>query len=259
MNLSPRPSAVLLDPTEFVRPIAHRGLHGTNSGRIENSGSAFEAGLAGGFGIECDLQPANDGTPMVFHDTTLDRLMDARGRIDKHTPAALAKLTYPGTAESILTFGELLELASGRGPLLVEIKSEWNPPHAGFLRQIAAHAQRYKGALALMSFDPAVMVAIAELAPKIPRGIISGIYKDPGWDVAKLGIKRAERLTHLLESRAAAPSFYAYDVKALPTHVTRFVREVQGLPLFTWTVRTAADRKTAAQFADASIFEDDKG
>ena len=40
-----------------------------------------------------------------------------------------------------------------------------------------------------------------------------------------------------------APDFYAYDVKALPTPVTRFVREVLGLSLFTWTVRTPEQRK----------------
>ena len=41
----------------------------------------------------------------------------------------------------------------------------------------------------------------------------------------------------------------------LPTPVTRYVREVQGLPIFTWTVRTQEDRKIASQWADAPIFE----
>ena len=252
-------NAVPLDQTAFVKPIAHRGLHSTKNNLIENTGPAFAAGLAAGFGVECDLQPAADGTPMVFHDATLNRLINARGRIDTHTPAALARLSYRGATETILTFAGFLELAAGRGPLLVEIKSEWKPPDADFLLKIANLAKHYNGALALMSFDPAVMTAIAELSPKIPRGIISGIYKGPGWDIGKLGAIRAERLTHLLESRSAAPSFYAYDVKALPTPVTRYAREVQGIPLFTWTVRTAADRKTAAAHADAPIFENDKG
>jgi hypothetical protein len=41
----------------------------------------------------------------------------------------------------------------------------------------------------------------------------------------------------------------------MPTPVTRFVREVLGLPVFAWTVRTAAQRRRAAQWADAAIFE----
>ena len=44
-------------------------------------------------------------------------------------------------------------------------------------------------------------------------------------------------------------------MKALPTPVTRYVREVQGLPLFTWTVRSEEDRQVAAKWADAPIFE----
>ncbi len=246
---------MIFDRTTFVRPIAHRGLHGAHTKLLENTGPAFAAGLARGYGVECDLQPASDGTPMVFHDFTLERLVEAKGRVDQRSVSALRALNYRDRSDRILSFAEFLELAGGRGPLLVEIKSDWNKPHLGFLENIASLAKRYKGPLALMSFDPDVMAAMAQLAPGIPRGIVSGIYEGPGWNVAKLGAKRAERLTHLLDSAAASPSFYAYDVKALPTPVTQYIREVQGLPLFTWTVRSPADRKTAAALADAPIFE----
>ena len=244
-----------LDRAAFLKPIAHRGLHGGKTSHLENTAPAFEAALAKGYGIECDLQPASDGTPMVFHDETLDRLVDARGRIDRHTPKELGKLHYRGRTGRIISFAEFLDLAEDRGPLLVEIKSEWKPLPEAFLKQIATHAKRTKSPLALMSFDPTVMATMATLAPKIPRGIVSGIYEGPDWGIATIGTKRAERLTHLLESRDAAVSFYAYHVKALPTPLTRYIREVQGLPLFTWTVRTAADRKIAATDADAPIFE----
>lgn len=246
---------MMFDRSVFVRPVAHRGLHGHASDAIENTAVAFAAGLDRGYGIECDLQPASDDTPMVFHDDTLDRLMEATGRIDALTPRQLEALNYRGRSDRILTFADLLELAAGRGPLLVEIKSDWRPPREAFLKKIAALCTRYKGPLALMSFDPVVMAAVATLVPRIPRGIVSGVYVGAEWEVDKLGLERAARLTDLLESRAAAPSFYAYDVKRLPTPVTRYIREVQGLPLFTWTVRTAADRATAAAWADASIFE----
>jgi hypothetical protein len=99
------------------------------------------------------------------------------------------------------------------------------------------------------------MAAVNELAPQIPRGIVSGlIEEEPHWR-GKLGPERAYRLSHLLESRDAAPDFYAYQVGALPTPVTRFVREVLGLPLFTWTVRTEEERVIARRWADAPIFE----
>jgi len=71
----------LLDRGVFLRPIAHRGLHDRRKGRIENSAPAFLAAITKGYGIECDLQAAKDGVPMVFHDERLDRLVLARGRI----------------------------------------------------------------------------------------------------------------------------------------------------------------------------------
>lgn len=247
----------MLDRKAFVRPIAHRGLHDASRGVIENSGPAFEAAIAEGHGIECDLRPAADGTAMVFHDLPLGRLLDARGKVSDYKPADLARLVYTGstTAARPLSFAELLDLIGGRVPLLAEIKSEWETPDPAFLKAIARQAKRYKGPLALMSFDPAVMVAIRELAPKVPRGIVSGLYRGDGWWLDTLDPEHAFRLSHLIESGPVAPDFFAYHVKALPTPVTRFVREGIGMPLFTWTVRSAADKAVASQWADAPIFE----
>jgi glycerophosphoryl diester phosphodiesterase len=248
-----------MDRATFIRPIAHRGLHDMPRGRIENSAPAFEAGIAKGYGLECDLQPLADGTPVVFHDHTLDRLTTSKGRLDQLTPAAAKRLRYKGARgikdASILTYGELLDLAAGRVPLLVDVKSDWRPPDAKFLGKIAKLSKVYKGPLALMSFDPQVMSALAELAPNAPRGIISGLYHGDGWWPDQLSRERSFRLTHLLESGSVGASFYAYHVEALPTPVTRYVREVAGLPLFAWTVSTIEQRRCAAQWADAPIFE----
>jgi glycerophosphoryl diester phosphodiesterase len=239
----------------FLKPIAHRGLHDPARGRIENSAAAFEAAIAHGYGIECDLRPAACGTPMVFHDTTLARLVESAEALNALDAAALRRLRYRGDNSPIVEFAALLELTAGREPLLVEIKSECEPPDRRFLQGIAALSRAYTGPLALMSFDPAVMTAIRELAPGVPRGIVSGLYEGPGWWRDKLDEQRAYALSHFLESRPAAPDFYAYDVKALPTPVTRFVREVMGLPLLTWTVRTPEQRGIAERWADAPIFE----
>ena len=96
----------------FLRPIAHRGLHVAAKGIIENTAPAFEAAIAKGYGIECDLQSAADGTPFVFHDATLDRLMDATGPVAARSPANLATLHYKDQKTRILSFAEFL--APGR-------------------------------------------------------------------------------------------------------------------------------------------------
>jgi glycerophosphoryl diester phosphodiesterase len=245
----------MLDRSVFLRPIAHRGLHDVSHGRIENTAPAFEAALARGYGIECDLRPARDGTPMVFHDVNLDRLTEGCGPLTAFGAAELKTLRYRHADTRMLTFAELLEMTAGRAPLLAEIKSEWASPDPDFLKPIAALAAAYRGPLALMSFDPALMAAVRVLAPHVPRGIVAGLYQGDGWWRDIIGEERAFRLSHLLESGPAVPSFYAYHVEALPTPVTRFAREVVGIALFAWTVRTDEDRRRAAAWADAPIFE----
>lgn len=245
----------MLDHDAFFRPIAHRGLHNANKGIIENTAPAFEAAIAKGYGIECDLRAAGGGLPIVFHDETLNRLVMGKGRVSDLEVRDLKALAYKNSDTRILTFSDLLDLAGARVPLLVEIKSEWDPPDKSFLSRVARLAQAYKGPIALMSFDPDVMAAVRELAPKVARGIVSGSYAGQGWWQKKLPKSRAQDLRDLLLSGPADPQFYAYQVSALPTAVTRYAREVCGLALFTWTVRTAKDRALAARWADAAIFE----
>jgi glycerophosphoryl diester phosphodiesterase len=245
----------MLDRAAFLRPIAHRGLHHAKLGIIENTRPAFEAAISKGYGIECDVRPAADGLPIVFHDETLNRLIEGRGPVANVTGRQLKSLRHRTGGTAILTFAELLELVAGRVPLLVEIKSEWNLPQKAFLGKIGAAASGYRGPIALMSFDPAVMAGIRALAPDIPRGIVSGSYTGVGWWNRKVGRKRAASLRNFLESGPVSPDFYAYEVNALPTPVTEYVRRVAGLPLFTWTVRSAKQRRIASEWADAMIFE----
>jgi glycerophosphoryl diester phosphodiesterase len=245
----------MMDRDAFLRPIAHRGLHNAKRGIVENTAPAFAAAIGKGYGIECDLRPAFGGLPIVFHDETLNRLVDGRGLVAELSAADLKRLRYRGSDTSIQTFAELLDQVDGRVPLLVEIKSEWAAPDQAFLKRIAKLAAAYDGPIALMSFDPDVMAVIKDLAPGVPRGIVSGSYAGAGWWNRKVSKQRAAGLRDLLESGPVAPDFYAYQVGALPTPVTEFARHVLGLPLLTWTVRTAKDRTAAAKWADAMIFE----
>lgn len=249
----------MLDMSVFLRPIAHRGLHDAAKGVIENTAPAFEAAIAKGYGIECDLRPAAGGLPLVFHDASLERLVEGSGPVASLKPGCAAKLRFKGgKVTGILPFAALLELVRGRVPLVVEVKSEWAPPDLDFLGAIAALVQPYNGPVALMSFDPDVMIALRHLASDVPQGIVSGSYRNADgtrWWADKVDAVRAWRLANLLESFPARPSFFAYDVRALPTLATRYARGSLGLPVLTWTVRTEEQRRIAARFADAPIFE----
>lgn len=249
----------ILDRQTFLRPIAHRGLHDAAKGLVENTAPAFEAAIAKGYGVECDLRPAAGGIPLVFHDLALDRLTAGTGLIADLAPACAAKLPFKGAAVTgILSFADFLALVAGRVPIFAEIKSEWAEPDLAFLSEVARLAKLYRRPLALMSFDPAVVATMKHLAPDIPRGIVSGAYFDDQghgwWQDSPLTDARRQALASLLESGQAAPSFYAYDVRALPTAATERVRR-QGIPLLAWTVRTDDQRRIAALNADAPIFE----
>jgi glycerophosphoryl diester phosphodiesterase len=244
-----------LDHGLFLRPIAHRGLHVPTGPRIENTAAAFLAAIDKGYGIECDLQPASDGTPMVFHDDRLDRLVAASGPIAAHTPAQLARLRYRRHDASILRFAELLELVAGRVPLLVEIKANGREPLPAFLDRIARQARSYKGPIALMSFSPEIVVRVGRLAPTIPRGLVVGSHKlPPSWWAAPSRANKARILTRML-GPADGLAFFAIDVRMLASARAWTARHTPELALFSWTIRTARERRSAARWADAPIFE----
>src|SRR5256885_6742074 len=78
----------------ITRPVAHRGLHDSPAGVIENTPSAFAAAVAGNYAIECDLQLSADDDAMVFHDDTLERLTRGSGRVDAMPAAALKRVSF---------------------------------------------------------------------------------------------------------------------------------------------------------------------
>src|SRR3979411_563292 len=90
-----------------ARPVAHRGLHDAQKGIIENTPSAFETAIAGGYGIECDLQISADGEAMVHHDEALGRLTQGSGRLDAMTASALKRVAFKVTADRMITLDEL--------------------------------------------------------------------------------------------------------------------------------------------------------
>ena len=245
----------VLDCDTFIRPIAHRGWHDRAAGRLENSAPAFRAAIEMGYGIECDLQAAADGTPMVFHDEKLDRLVAASGPLAAYSPARLFRFRYQGQDEKILSFAQFLELVGGRVPMLVEVKANSTGPHPGFLEKIARQARAYRGPIALMSFDRSIVAALGERAPAIPRGSIVGSHRLLTGLWAGRSRTRESAAASRLFGAVENISFYAVDVKLVAVARTWMSRKALDLPLFTWTVRTPRQRAAAARWADAPIFE----
>lgn len=236
-----------------VRPIAHRGLHDAAAGVIENTPSAFAAAIAGNYGIECDVQVSADGEAMVHHDDALGRLTEGDAPLASLSAAALKAAPFKATTDRMLTLSELCESVGGRVPLVVEIKSRFD----GDLRlaqRVADVLVRYRGPVAAMSFDPAPVAALRHIAPALTRGIVAERhYTHHEWDALTPAMKR--NLACFLHAPNSRPQFVAYSVKDLPAAAPWLARHVFGLPLLTWTVRSAQDRETAQRHADQMIFE----
>ena len=105
-----------------------------------------------------------------------------------------------------------------------------------------------------MSFDPDQVMALRELMPSRPRGIVAEHdYTAEDWPDASPA--QRHEMTHLRHFFRTRPDFVAYWVNELPSLAPWLARNVLGCPLLTWTVRTAEQRARAARYADQMIFE----
>lgn len=243
-------------PASFLtRPITHRGLHNLAEGRAENSVKAFKAAIAGGYGIELDLQLSRDGQAMVFHDYGLDRLAEASGPIAQRDAAELGEIPLKGDGDGIPTLPEVLELVAGKVPLLIEIKDQDGGmgPKVGPLERATVEALKgYKGDVAVMSFNPHSVAAVHDLAPDLCHGLTTCDFNAEDWPTVKAA-RRAELAT-LEDVNRLGAQFISHDRADLNNpRVTAL--KAAGLPILCWTVKSPEHEAAARKVADNITFE----
>lgn len=244
-------------PDAFRRsPLAHRGYHDRAAGRPENSLAAVRAAIKAGFGIEIDVQPSADGVPMVFHDHDLPRMTGRQGALRDATAADLARLRLQGTDEGIPTLAEVLAAVAGQVPLLIELKKDGmatdgadvGPLETAVARALAASV----GPVAVMSFNPQSVAAMAEAAPFVARGITVGGPEDSTYE----GLP-AERVRHLADIRdfdRVGASFISCDREHLDRPAVARIK-ARKVPIICWTVRSPEQEAAARRIADNITFE----
>jgi glycerophosphoryl diester phosphodiesterase len=240
MRLSPSREAELR--ALIAKPFAHRGLHGAAA--PENSRAAFEAAIAARHGIELDVQVSDDKRAMVFHDEELGRLAEDEGYVRGRSAAELGRIRLRDSDETIPALPQILALVAGRAPLLIEVKGSGR--EVGALAQAVADAlDGYAGPVAVMSFNPEVGHWFARHAPKWLRGLV----------VTERRRKWRGGLVRRLALWRSKADFLAYDIRDLPSRFVAAKRR-EGLRVLTWTVRSLADRASAARHADQIIYEE---
>tara|TARA_R110002049_G_scaffold117332_3_gene270649 strand:+ start:43095 stop:43859 length:765 start_codon:yes stop_codon:yes gene_type:complete len=243
-------------PSAFLTtPLAHRALHDVTDHRPENSRAAIRAAIAGGYGIEIDLQLSGDGVAMVFHDYMLDRLTPETGALRLRSAAALAQIPLTGgDGETIPTLDEVLALVGGRVPLLIEIKDQdggMGPDIGPLETATAAALVNYRGDVALMSFNPHSVGEMARLLPQVPRGITTSAYLPEDWP---LPAKTCDHLREIPDYASAGACFISHESFDLSRPRVGALKQA-GAAVLCWTIRSPEEEATAREIADNITFE----
>ena len=243
-------------PSSFLaHPIAHRGLHDASAGVIENSPSAFDRAIRMGYAIELDVQLSADGVAMVFHDATLDRLTQTTGPVRARTAAELADLRLTGSDDKIPTLAWVLDQVAGRVPLLIELKDQSGGLGDGdtaLEQAVAAVLDGYGGDVAVMSFNPYMIAAMARFAPNIVRGLTTCGYVPSQWP--HLSTEICAALRQIAAFDAVGASFISHDWTDLDSPRVAELRAL-GVPILCWTIKTPQDDAQARHIADNVTFE----
>jgi glycerophosphoryl diester phosphodiesterase len=233
MRLSPsKPDPLDPGPAGFT----HRGLH-HGAGFPENSLIAFAAALELGAGIERDLRLTADNQVLVFHDADAWRMCASPLRIGASTHRQLDRLRVG--EGPIPTLRSLLELVAGRVPLLLEVKVDgdlWR-----WIPVLRRELDGYRGRYGVMSFDARLPRLLKTNLSAVRRGLVVRHSLSP--------------LKRWLALRLASPDFLAVDKAALGE--AWVARARKRLPVYSWAIDSAEQRRTASVHADALIWEAD--
>ncbi|MEP2530222.1 glycerophosphodiester phosphodiesterase family protein [Shimia sp.] len=236
-------------------PLAHRALHDVSDGRPENSRAAIRAAIDLGYGIEIDLQLSSDGQAMVFHDYQLDRLTAEAGPIRQRTSQELADIHLTGGSEGVPTFAEVLALVDGQVPVLVEIKDQDGAlgTDVGLLEEAAAAAlQGYNGPVAVMSFNPHSVEMMAQLAPDVPRGLVSEDFNLREWPLVSKDVR--DRLNEIPDYDRVGACFISHLACDLGRARIGALKQA-GATVLCWTVKSPEAEAEARRVADNVTFE----
>jgi glycerophosphoryl diester phosphodiesterase len=140
----------------------------------ENTMRGFRLAMSqGADGVELDVQPAADGTPVVIHDLSLDRTTDRTG--------AVAALSWPAIAEAraegepVPRLEEAAAWAAESGAWVnVEIKSRG----AEAASVAAMEAAGVMGRAVFSSFVPEVIAELGRVAPQARRYFLTERWDD---------------------------------------------------------------------------------
>lgn len=228
----------------YPRIIAHR-CGGALAPENTLAGLRLAARL-GCRGVEFDAMPCADGTPVVFHDSTLERTTGGAGPIVAQRGADLAQLDagfrhHPAFAgERLPLLDEALLLCAELGLWAnVEIKPATGSDEAIAGRLVGQRAVQAGGLVLLSSFSERALGAAAGVAPDLPRALL--VEAIPGDWLGRL-------------AAAGAQALHADAAQASPDRIEECRRA--GVPLACYTVNDRAFGERLLASGVCALFTD---
>lgn len=230
-----------------TRPIAHRGLH-NNLEIPENSLSSFKAAMDRDFPIEMDIQRLADGTLIVHHDNTFQRMLGISKKVSEVNYSEIESLKLLDTEKHIPRFSEVLKLINGKVPLLIELKCSF---YSGELERSVCHQlKNYSGPFAIESFNPKSVLWFKRNAPDITRGMISGSMAN-----TDLNLWQKALIKNLLLLPVVEPHFVAFEWRSLQLPIISLLRKFGTIPILAWTIKSTEEQDSCRNLCDNIIFE----
>lgn len=229
---------------------AHRGLHNNADKRPENSKTAFLAAAEKGYGIELDIRLTRDRKMVVFHDESLERMCGDKRAVRNVPLREIKEMRLIGSEETIPTFDEALETISGRVPVIIEIKTDYQEKNLASM--VYDRLTSYTGAYCVESFDPMMIRWFKKYAPHIVRGQLAYDCKITGtsykhfYDIP---------LAFMLFNVFSRPDFIAYGFKTDKNVTFRAVSKIFRPLLVAWTVQDLETYRELRSRYDILIFE----
>lgn len=195
----------------------------------ENTLEAFGAARrAGADGVEMDVRLSADGVPVIHHDR---RLPDGRD---------LANIERGSLPDSVPTLEQALALLAGLS-VNVEVKHEnGNRRTAVVVAETLGRLGRFSHVL-VSSFDEESLVAVRQVEPTVPLGLLIDWTRDPEAGLARAGALGCATLHPFVTQVNAALEAAA---------------RTSGLGLHVWTVNANADIRAMADLGVAAIITD---
>lgn len=229
---------------------AHRGIHDNESSVPENSLTAFELAIKGGYGIELDVQLTKDLVAVVFHDYDLKRACGVNKKISDLEYKDLLDYKLFKSQERIPTFSQVLDLIGGRVPIIVELKIPLKP-HSTCMAA-SEQLKNYKGLYCIESFNPLGLGWYKKHYPKIVRGQLSTDFIKEKIDGSRV---QYFLLKHLLFNFHTKPDFIAYHHKYKRGLSFSICRKLYKTLAIAWTIKSQEQLDESKEYYDLYIFE----